>query len=498
MFAELRVFATVLILPNGKQVTLPIPPGAYNGQVIRLEGYGKPTTYNGTLGALILTIVVAEVDGGVSPVDVTVQQKFATPVMQSEISPTLPAVSSRRGQVRGSAILKMCLALVLLLGMASLFYFSVSRAISPLKGNTTATAVYATQAAATTTEVACPSYLPGCGTLALYDPLRDDSKGYDWHPPDYSGCDFLGGALHVSVNGDERGVSPADVTVQQKFPTPVMQSEISPTLPAVSSRRGQVRGSAILKMCLALVLLLGMASLFYFSGSRAFNSPPPPNPTATFCAQQNYPSYLPGCGTIALYDPLNFNKDTSQGYDWIPQAPGVPPQNGNCQFQGGALYVSVDGDNNYPVRFHPCGPDNTDFSNFAYQIKMTFIEGDCGGVIFRGQGEKIYYFYICQDGEYGIVRYTRDPDNGMPDLNLNPPLRTRATRSSFIIAGSSQANIIAVLARGSKIDLYVNQHLIDSVEDNNYRDGTIGVLAKALDLYRPTEVAFSDARVWTF
>ncbi len=347
----------VLILPNGKQVTLPIPPGAYNGQVIRLEGYGKPTTYTGTLGALILTIVVAEVD---------------------------------------------------------------------------------------------------------------------------------------------RGVSPVDVTVQHKFPTPVMQSEISPTLPAVSSRRGQVRGSAILKMCLALVLLLGMASLFYFSVSRAFNSPPPPNPTATFCAQQNYPSYLPGCGTIALYDPLNFNKDTSQGYDWIPQAPGVPPQNGNCQFQGGALYVSVDGDNNYPVRFHPCGPDNTDFSNFAYQIKMTFIEGDCGGVIFRGQGEKIYYFYICQDGEYGTVRYTRDPDNGMPDLNLNPPLRTRATRSSFIIAGSSQANIIAVLARGSKIDLYVNQHLIDSVEDNNYRDGTIGVLAKALDLYRPTEVAFSDARVWTF
>jgi eukaryotic-like serine/threonine-protein kinase len=346
----------VLILPNGKQVTLPIPPGAYNGQVIRLEGYGKPTTYNGTLGALILTIVVAEVDGGVSPVD---------------------------------------------------------------------------------------------------------------------------------------------VTVHQKFPMPVMQSEISPTLPAVSSRRGQVRGSAILKMCLALVLLLGMASLFYFSGSRAFNSPPP-NPTATFCAEQNYPSYLPGCGTIALYDPLNFNKDTSQGYDWIPQAPGVPPQNGNCQFQGGALYVNVDGDNNYPVRFHPCGPDNTDFSNFAYQIKMTFIEGDCGGVIFRGQGEKLYYFYICQDGEYGIVRYTRDPDNGMPDPNLNPPLRTRATRSSFIIAGSSQANIIAVLARGSKIDLYVNQHLIDSVEDNNYRDGTIGVLAKALGLYRPTEVAFSDAKVWTF
>ncbi len=319
----------VLILPNGKQGTLPIPPGAYNGQVIRLEGYGKPTTYNGTLGALILTIVVAEVDGGVSPVDVTVQQKFPTPVMQSEISPTLPAVSSRRGQVRGSAILKMCLALVLLLGMASLFYFSVSRAISPMKGNTTATAVYATQAAATTTEVACPSYLPGCGTLALYDPLRDDSKGYDWHPPDYSGCDFLGGVLHVSVIGDGAN----------------------------------------------------------------------------------------------------------------------------------------------PVFFHACIGKTPTFSDFTYEIKMTFIKGDCGGVIFRSHDPMLYYFYICQDGEYGIVRYTRDPDNGMPDPNLNPPLRTSATRSSSIIAGSSQANIIAVQA---------------------------GVLAKALDLYRPTEVAFSDARVWTF
>jgi serine/threonine protein kinase len=347
----------VLILPNGKQVTLPIPPGAYNGQVIRLEGYGKPTTYNGTLGALILTIVVAEVDAGVSPADVTVQQKFPTPVMQSEISPTLPAVSSRRGQVRGSAILKMCLALVLLLGMASLFYFSVSRAISPMKGNTTATAVYATQAAATTTEVACPSYLPGCGTLALYDPLRDDSKGYDWHPPDYSGCDFLGGALHVSVNGD----------------------------------------------------------------------------------------------------------------------------------------------NTHPVHFHVCIGRTPRFSDFAYEVKMTFINGDCGGVVFRSgdpqYDPRLYYFYICQDGQYGLVRYTEN----VLDSTINPMLTEG--RSSYIVAGSGQVNVIAVVALGPKFELYVNKQYINEVQDPNpgyYRDGTIGVVAKALDLYRPTEVAFSDARVWTF
>lgn len=347
----------VLTLPNGKQVTLPIPPGAYNGQVIRLEGYGKPTTYNGTLGALILTIVVAEVDAGVSPVDVTVQQKFSTPVMQNELSPTLPAVSSRRSQARGGAILKMCLALVLLLGMVSLFYFSGSRAISPMYGNATATAVYATQVAATATGVACPSYLPGCGSLALYDPLRDDSKGYDWHPPDYSGCDFLGGTLHVSVNGD----------------------------------------------------------------------------------------------------------------------------------------------NTHPVHFHVCIGRTPRFSDFAYEVKMIFINGDCGGVVFRSgdpqYDPRLYYFYICQDGQYGLIRYTEN----VLDSTINPMLIEG--RSSYIVAGSGQVNSIAVVALGPKFDLYVNKQHIDEVQDPDpgyYHDGTIGVVAKALDLYRPTEVAFSDARVWTF
>ena len=74
-------------------------------------------------------------------------------------------------------------------------------------------------------------------------------------------------------------------------------------------------------------------------------------------------------------------------------------------------------------------------------------------------------------------------------------------RSGASHKSSSQANSIAVVALGSKFDLYVNRKHIDEVQDPDpgyYRDGSIGVLAKTLNLYRLTEVAFSDARVWTF
>ncbi|HYX49446.1 MAG TPA: protein kinase, partial [Ktedonobacteraceae bacterium] len=51
----------VLQLQNGRKVIVPIPPGVNHGQVIRLDGYGRPTTYNHPVGALIVTINIAPV-----------------------------------------------------------------------------------------------------------------------------------------------------------------------------------------------------------------------------------------------------------------------------------------------------------------------------------------------------------------------------------------------------------------------------------------------------
>ena len=102
----------------------------------------------------------------------------------------------------------------------------------------------------------------------------------------------------------------------------------------------------------------------------------------------------------------------------------------------------------------------------------------------------LYYFYICQNGHYGLDRYM---DNNDPSKKLD----IERIFSPQIKEGLSQRNMITVLARGHYIYLYVNKIQIDWAYDTSYNKGNIGVLAKAFDTYRPTKVAFSDATVWT-
>jgi serine/threonine protein kinase len=327
----------LLPLPGGRQVMVPIPPGVNHGQVLRLEGFGRPTTYNNPVGALIITIFIAPVAAreAVSPTTATFQH--TVPVSRSlarkEAKPTLPPVPLKKRPVKGKAMMVMAMAFVLVLLSAMIGFYVVTHPGIPSTSNAAS--------------IPYPTYLPGSGTFALYDPMQDDSKGYAWNPPDYRYCNFQGSALHVNVFGD--------------------------------------------------------------------------------------------------------NTDTGH--------------------------------------FHPCIGKTLMFSNFAYQIKMTVIKGDCGGIVFRSHDPLLYYFYICQNGRYGLVRYQ---DNNDPSKNLL--LRTGS--SSHIKVGLGQANVIAVLARGHSMYLYVNQVQIDWAYDTSYSDGTIGVLAKAFDLFRPTEVAFNDATVW--
>ena len=136
---------------------------------------------------------------------------------------------------------------------------------------------------------------------------------------------------------------------------------------------------------------------------------------------------------------------------------------------------------------------------------MTFVTGDCGGVTFRGQGEGFYYFFICRNGNYmchndnshicnyGLISYTEDPPSHKPDFNLNRLLTESLSKT--IEDGASQQYTIAIVAQGTKIDLFVNGQHIDEVKDSSHSIGKIGVLAKTFGPYL-TEVAFSDATVW--
>jgi len=221
--------------------------------------------------------------------------------------------------------------------------------------------------------------------------------------------------------------------------------------------------------------------------------------TAATIRENPLPAYFSGNGQLGLYDPLT---DNNRGYLWLPTTSlGLPAKNSNCAFQRGGLDASVNGDENYTVLFHPCIESTTDFGDLAYEVNMTINMGDCGGVTFRGVNSALYYFVICHDGRYRLVRYAKDPGTGItPTSDLNPVLRDSTSQS--IKTDFGQSNTIAIEAKGSHIDLYVNQMKIDSVDDPagynaGYRTGKVGVIAKSWSLHDLTDVAFTNAGVWT-
>jgi hypothetical protein len=242
-----------------------------------------------------------------------------------------------------------------------------------------------------------------------------------------------------------------DPTIIRNVPPPNSVSSQPPD----THRPGLFR--AIPLLLLALILLLVGENIGFFYFARANSTIPNP-----------YPPYS---GTLALDDSLAYNN----GYKW--------GEDDHCLFTGGAYHISKS----------ELGATNCtaapNFSNFAYEVQMTIIKGDAGGIIFRANTAnwKFYYFRIGQDGSYALELFTD---------NLRSHAQTLKSGSNSIInTGTNQSNLIAVVAQGSNINLYVNLHPIESVSNNAYSQGQIGLIAE--DINSPTDVAFSNARVWT-
>src|SRR5437588_791231 len=103
-------------------------------------------------------------------------------------------------------------------------------------------------------------------------------------------------------------------------------------------------------------------------------------------------------GAPIINDPL---QDNSQNYNWDVTN---LPSGGGCAFTGGAYHVSM------PQKGYisPCFAQATNLSNFAYQIQMTIIKGDQGGIAFRADSGKgnFYYFNLNSSGKYALEIYS--------------------------------------------------------------------------------------------
>jgi hypothetical protein len=197
-------------------------------------------------------------------------------------------------------------------------------------------------------------------------------------------------------------------------------------------------------------------------------------PEATATAKVLANPYPPHDGTIALSDSLNNNSSN----DWYT----FSDKGENCLFTGGAYHIKEPRQN----IVLSCFATTTDFSNFVFQVQMGFVNGTGGGITFRAntaEGGYYYIFTIYTDGTYEFFSYSNQFSNLI-----------RSNSSSAIKTGQNQTNMIAVKAQKNMLQFYVNNQLIDSVIDNSFNHGKIGLAAE--NLGNTTEVAFSNAMVW--
>jgi serine/threonine protein kinase len=199
--------------------------------------------------------------------------------------------------------------------------------------------------------------------------------------------------------------------------------------------------------------------------------------TARASTQTNPNPYPPYTGTLALSDPLS---DNNQGNEWRTYTDTLS----SCNFSGGS-YQIVETKSKY---YADCGSQTLSYSNFTLQVQMQFVQGDCGGIIFRADPTlaQFYFFRICQDGTYALLNYV---DN----TNANA-VTLAASSSSSIQTGSGASNLLAIVANNNTISLYINNQLIASVVDSNYSSGHIAFFAQSEG--NLTDVAFTNLKVW--
>ena len=105
-------------------------------------------------------------------------------------------------------------------------------------------------------------------------------------------------------------------------------------------------------------------------------------------AYNAYLSALSGNGTLVFSDPLS---EESQSQWSASQTDG-----GTCQFEGNAYHIKQQSGS-----FLGCNARSGTYSDFAFEVQLTIIQGGCGGIFFRDQGNGFfYYFHICQTGYF--------------------------------------------------------------------------------------------------
>lgn len=236
--------------------------------------------------------------------------------------------------------------------------------------------------------------------------------------------------------------------------------------PAMQQRRQASGGKIALFICLSLLVILGGSGLAYYLIKTNHN----PDLNA-------YTSSMP---TLRYFDPL------SAAGHW-KNNPNDGATNGYCLFQQNAYHASSNIALTYTLC--PTGLQQT-YSDMTFEVQMQILHGDCGGVAFRGNYQSagtFYYFDVCSDGRHYLATYAH--------FALIQQLKTQSTPFPALQSSPQTTVTIAIVMQGSSLTFYLNHQQIDQVTDTTYTSGQITFFC--YEVKDPTDVAFSNARLWT-
>jgi serine/threonine protein kinase len=193
--------------------------------------------------------------------------------------------------------------------------------------------------------------------------------------------------------------------------------------------------------------------------------------TASIIAANPNP-YPPGGGRLILNGLLKNNNDL------------IWQEDSNCSFKNDGYHVNQQ----LTGWFTLCATRAASFSNFAFEVVMKIITGDGGGITFRADTTyskySAYTLFIRQDGHYFLNLY----QEGRYVKTLTSNL------SSTINQGLNQTNLIAVVAKGNTITVYVNHQQIADINDDAYSQGQNGFIADAAS--NSADVVYTSAKIW--
>jgi len=174
----------------------------------------------------------------------------------------------------------------------------------------------------------------------------------------------------------------------------------------------------------------------------------------------------------AFSDPLN-----EQDSSWNV---GVSPTNG-CMFTKNAYHVFVSTRNFNQICPDPIGT----LTDFAFQVQVTLIKGDLGGIVFGLNGTtptNADYFGIDLTGDFSLFNISNGQYHAL---------------SHSLTQGNdtNPYSVLTVIVLHGRTYLYENKQYVGSFSSTSYATTGLAGLFGA-DYFDPTEAAFNNVQIW--